>query len=70
MLGARGSEDLLVTEFAKLFTRMEIKGGAPEVPVSFVQIFMTLFPQFADRTPDGRAFEQQDADECFTALLS
>ncbi|KNC54064.1 ubiquitin carboxyl-terminal hydrolase [Thecamonas trahens ATCC 50062] len=39
------------------------------VPLSFVMMFRQLLPQFAERAQNG-GFKQQDAEECWTTLLS
>ena len=39
------------------------------VPLSFVMVFRQLLPQFAERGQNG-GFKQQDAEECWTTLMS
>ena len=38
--------------------------------MKFVTQFRTAFPLFAQRTDDGRGFVQQDAEECWSTLLT
>jgi ubiquitin carboxyl-terminal hydrolase 14 len=51
-----------------LFTNLEFKGEA-FAPVGFVQAMRQVYPQF-DETDDHGHHKQQDAEECYTALLS
>ena len=44
------------------------RAAEPVTPHAFVQIFRTLYPQFAQRGQSGM-FMQQDADECLTTFL-
>jgi len=50
-----------------VFNDLEIQGQTV-TPYQFIQVFMQLFPEFNHRTKEG-AFEQQDADECFSNIL-
>lgn len=43
--------------------------GEPFAPVQFVQVMRRVFPQF-DETDDHGHHKQQDAEECYSALLS
>lgn len=51
-----------------LFTNLDFK-GEPFEPVQFVQAMRTVYPQF-DETDDHGHHKQQDAEECYTSLLS
>ena len=39
-------------------------------PFKFVSTFRTAFPLFAQRTDNGQGFVQQDAEECWSTLLT
>ena len=52
----------------KLFTDLDFK-GEPFAPIQFVQILRITNPQF-DETDDHGHHKQQDAEECYTAILT
>lgn len=52
----------------KLFTDLDFK-GEPFAPFNFVQIMRQVYPQF-DEVDDHGHHKQQDAEECYSALLS
>jgi ubiquitin carboxyl-terminal hydrolase 14 len=61
--------NVLLTKAAKqLFTNLDSK-GEPFAPSQFVQIMRMAFPQF-NETDDHGHHKQQDADECYSSLLS
>ncbi len=51
-----------------LFTNLDFK-GEPFAPYGFVQTMRQIYPQF-NETDDHGHHKQQDAEECYTALLS
>lgn len=59
---------MLAVAAKKLFTDLDIK-GEPFPPVQFVQAMRMVFPQF-DEVDDHQHHKQQDAEECYSALLS
>eukprot|EP00347_Sterkiella_histriomuscorum_P013667 403363833 len=59
---------LMTTAAKKLFTDLDFK-GEPFAPVQFVQAMRRVFPQF-DETDDHGHHKQQDAEECYSALLT
>jgi ubiquitin carboxyl-terminal hydrolase 14 len=52
----------------KLFTDLDFK-GEPFAPMNFVQAMRMVFPQF-DETDDHGHHKQQDAEECYSQLLT
>jgi len=60
--------DKLIQEMKVQFRNMDNLGRATE-PTQLLTAFFNLFPMFAERTADQRAFQQQDADECFQMML-
>jgi ubiquitin carboxyl-terminal hydrolase 14 len=60
--------DKLIEEMKVQFRNMDNMGKATE-PTMLLTAFFNLFPMFAERTKDQRAFQQQDADECFQMML-
>lgn len=52
----------------KLFTDLDFK-GEPFAPMNFVQTMRMVFPQF-DETDDHGHHKQQDAEECYSQLLT
>ena len=65
---AKSPRDNLISEMRVQFRNMDTMGKATQ-PLMLLQAFFGLFPMFAERTKDGRAFQQQDADECFQMML-
>ena len=63
-----GESSTLVKALASVFNQIENSGKTVE-PVSFISVFMNVFPQFSERDKSG-VFQQQDADECFQGILS
>lgn len=57
----------LVNSVSDLLTRLDSSGEAFQ-PKTFLSVFFSVFPQFAEKTEHG--FQQQDADECFQMLLA
>jgi ubiquitin carboxyl-terminal hydrolase 14 len=60
--------DKLIQEMKVQFRNMDNLGKTTE-PTMLLTAFFNLFPMFAERTKDQRAFQQQDADECFQMML-
>lgn len=52
----------------KLFTDLDFK-GEPFAPMNFVQAMRMVFPQF-DEVDDHGHHKQQDAEECYSNLLT
>ena len=59
----------LVKQMKVLFNQLENAGEAIE-PRQFLLAFFAAFPQFSERDEDMKSYRQQDADECFQALLN
>lgn len=59
---------LMATAAKKLFTDLDFK-GEPFAPVQFVQMLRMTHPQF-DETDDHGHHKQQDAEECYSAMLT
>merc|ERR1719164_38972 len=66
-----GGDDTMVVAMREMLHELIRSNAAKEVrPFKFVSTFRTAFPLFAQRTDDGRGFVQQDAEECFSTLLT
>jgi len=66
-----GAEDTMVIAMREIIDDLIRSNAAREVrPLKFVSTFRTAFPLFAERTEDGRGFVQQDAEECWSTLLT
>ena len=66
-----GGDDTVVTATREIISDLERSNAAIEVkPFKFVSAFRTAFPLFAQRTDNGQGFVQQDAEECWSTLLS
>eukprot|EP01017_Pseudomicrothorax_dubius_P034237 TRINITY_DN466_c0_g1_i1.p1 TRINITY_DN466_c0_g1~~TRINITY_DN466_c0_g1_i1.p1 ORF type:complete len:351 (-),score=114.95 TRINITY_DN466_c0_g1_i1:707-1759(-) len=61
-------QEKLAAALKRLFADLENKGETIN-PTPFINVFFEIFPQFSEMEPGGRAFRQQDADECFQSLL-
>ena len=69
--GQPGGDDTMVVGMREIMEDLEKSNAAQEVrPFKFVSTFRTAFPLFAQRTDDGRGFVQQDAEECWSTLLT
>lgn len=69
MRGGEFDSGKLMAKAAKnLFTNLDFKGEAFS-PFGFVQTMRQIYPQF-NETDDHGHHKQQDAEECYTALLS
>jgi len=66
-LGYDGNKQLAMAA-KKLFTDLDFK-GEPFAPIQFVQTLRLTNPQF-DETDDHGHHKQQDAEECYTAILT
>ena len=60
--------DSLVQEMKVQFRNMDDLGKTTQ-PLTLLSAFFNLFPMFAEKTPDQRAYQQQDADECFQMMF-
>jgi ubiquitin carboxyl-terminal hydrolase 14 len=49
---------------------MSQSGGSPVVPVNFLSQLYSVFPDFAEKKEDSMVPMQQDAEECFSRLLT
>ncbi|RPB25939.1 ubiquitin C-terminal hydrolase-like protein [Terfezia boudieri ATCC MYA-4762] len=66
--GLGGANTDLTSALRDLYKQMgSTLTGFP--PIAFLQTLRTAFPQFAQRTREGR-FEQQDAEECWSQIVS
>jgi len=67
----RGGDDTVVVATREIVDELLRSNAAVEVrPFKFVSTFRTAFPLFAQRTEDGRGFVQQDAEECWSTMLT
>ncbi len=66
--GAFDASKVLAKAGKHLFTNLDFK-GEPFAPAGFVQALRQVYPQFSEQDDHGH-FKQQDAEECYTALLS
>lgn len=61
----------VVTSMRDLVSELERSSAAVEVrPFKFVGIFRQAFPMFAQQAEGGRGFVQQDAEECWSTLIT
>ena len=61
----------IVPQFRSLINTLQGSSAAREVrPLEFVSAFRNAFPTFAERTENGQGFVQQDAEECWSALVT
>jgi ubiquitin carboxyl-terminal hydrolase 14 len=66
-----GSGDPFVPALRSVITELQASNAAVEVkPFSFVSTFRQSFPMFAERTDNGQGFVQQDAEECWSTIVS
>ena len=69
--GHGGGGDEIVTGMREIMDDLEKSNAAQEVrPFKFVSTFRTAFPLFAQRTDNGQGFVQQDAEECWSTLVT
>merc|ERR1719261_1931732 len=69
--GHGGGGDEIVTGMREIMDDLEKSNAAQEVrPFKFVSTFRTAFPLFAQRTDNGQGFVQQDAEECWSTMLT
>ena len=65
------TDDSIVVETKEIINELLRSNAAKEVkPFKYVSTFRTAFPMFAQRTDNGQGFVQQDAEECWSTLLS
>ena len=65
------ADESIVVETKQIMNELLRSSAAREVkPFKYVSTFRTAFPLFAQRTDNGQGFVQQDAEECFSTLLS
>lgn len=68
-LGGLGSSTDLTASLRDLYKQMsETQEGFP--PLMFLNAFRTAYPQFAERSRDGRGYAQQDAEEAWSQIVS
>lgn len=68
-LGGLGSSGDLTASLRDLYREMsETQEGFP--PLMFLNAFRTAFPQFAEKSRDGRGYAQQDAEEAWSQLVT
>ena len=67
-MGAGEPSKLMATAAKQLFTNLDFK-GEPFPPLGFVQTMRMIYPQF-NETDDHGHHKQQDAEECYSALLT
>ncbi len=59
----------VTNQLRDLYSEMsQTQAGLP--PFAFLNAFRTTYPQFAERTRDGRGFAQQDAEEAWSQIIS
>ncbi|KLU90529.1 ubiquitin carboxyl-terminal hydrolase 6 [Magnaporthiopsis poae ATCC 64411] len=72
--GASGPQDAgshldMTGQLRRLYKSMsETQSGF--APFNFLQALRTAFPQFAERTKDGRGYAQQDAEEAWSQIVA
>ena len=65
------TDDSIVVETKEIINELLRSNAAKEVkPFKYVSTFRTAFPMFAQRTDNGQGFVQQDAEECWSTLMS
>jgi len=70
-VGASGNADTVTVSMRELIGELLRSNAAREVrPLKFVSTFRTAFPMFAERTENGQGFVQQDAEECWSTLVT
>lgn len=68
-LGGLGSSTDLTASLRDLYTQMAgTQEGFP--PLMFLNAFRAAYPQFAERSRDGRGYAQQDAEEAWSQIVS
>jgi len=70
--GAGGESDkALLFAMRELMGELERSTAAQEVrPFKFVSVFRQNFPMFAQQAEGGRGFMQQDAEECWSTIVT
>ena len=68
-LGGLGASTDLTASLRDLYKQMsETQEGFP--PLMFLNAFRTAYPQFAERSRDGRGYAQQDAEEAWSQIVT
>ena len=68
-LSGLGSSTDLTASLRDLYRQMsETQEGFP--PILFLNAFRSAFPQFAERSRDGRGYAQQDAEEAWSQIIT
>jgi ubiquitin carboxyl-terminal hydrolase 14 len=67
--GAGGGPTEVATSLSKLYSDCESE-GTTQTPMQLWTALRGSFPQFDEQAPGGRGYAQQDADECWEALMS
>lgn len=66
-----GQPDPVLTGMRELMGELERSSSAMEVkPFRFVGTFRNAYPMFAQQAEGGRGYMQQDAEECWSTLIS
>lgn len=69
--GPRDGTVSIVPQMRSIMTDLQGSNAAREVnPFGFVSAFRAAFPMFAERTENGQGYVQQDAEECWSTLVS
>lgn len=50
--------------------KMMSTSGQTVIPLVLLQLFRTAYPQFAQRSQEGPGYAQQDADECWSQIVT
>ena len=68
-LGGLGASTDLTSSLRDLYKQMgETQDGFP--PLMFLNAFRTAYPQFGERSRDGKSFAQQDAEEAWSQIVT
>ena len=67
---ANGPQERLVKLMGSVFQQMSQSAGEPVVPGLFINQLYTVFPDFAEKKENSMVPMQQDAEECFSRLLT
>eukprot|EP00211_Chloroparvula_japonica_P002144 CAMPEP_0119121872 /NCGR_PEP_ID=MMETSP1310-20130426/2297_1 /TAXON_ID=464262 /ORGANISM="Genus nov. species nov., Strain RCC2339" /LENGTH=489 /DNA_ID=CAMNT_0007111453 /DNA_START=85 /DNA_END=1554 /DNA_ORIENTATION=+ len=65
-----GPDARLVAVLGQELQRLEKAGGAPVTPFPLINQLYTVFPDFAERKEGSAVPMQQDAEECFSRMVS
>eukprot|EP00908_Phaeocystis_cordata_P018724 Transcript_30186.p1 GENE.Transcript_30186~~Transcript_30186.p1 ORF type:complete len:521 (-),score=278.19 Transcript_30186:153-1661(-) len=69
--GPYGEANGFISAMQQLNSELDRSNSAKEVkPFKFVSLFRTAYPMFAQQNEQGGGFMQQDAEECWSTLIS